>query len=57
MKKSSYPCRSYVMLLLNIHSLVHMQRREQVMSLAAELNVTGTENEEPKSDENRTQKS
>ena len=27
------------------------------MSLAAELNVTGTENERPKSDENRTQKS
>ena len=27
-----------------------MQRREQVMSLAAELNVTGTENEGPKSD-------
>lgn len=41
--KSSFPCRIYVVWLLNIHSLTHLQRREQVLSLAAELNATGTE--------------
>ena len=49
--KSSFPCRIYVVWLLNIHSLTHLQRREQVLSLAAELNATGTEYVGPKQDE------
>ena len=45
------------MWLLSINSLVHMQRREQAMSLMAELNVAGAENDGSKSDEKSHTKS